>query len=83
MGRSNFTNMDKFHKLLLNNNLTYNEIGINHLRIYCNNKKIFDYYPLRRILFDYKEWHYLDKCMSDFYLQQLQSLITELKFENQ
>ena len=34
-------------------------VGINHIRIFFNGKKLFDYYPLRMKLFDYHNWYQL------------------------
>lgn len=33
--------------------------GTNHLRIFADNRKLFDYYPLRMKLFDYRQWKQL------------------------
>ena len=34
-------------------------VGINHIRIFRDGRKIFDYYPLRMKLFDYHNWYQL------------------------
>lgn len=59
MGRSNFTPMKRFHEILDNYGLKLMEVGINHLRIFSGNRKLFDYYPLRMKLFDYRQWQQL------------------------
>lgn len=59
MGRSNFTPMKRFHEILDNYSLKLMEVGINHLRIFSGNRKLFDYYPLRMKLFDYRRWEQL------------------------
>ena len=33
--------------------------GFNHIRIFLDGKKLFDYYPLKMKLFDYHNWHQL------------------------
>lgn len=45
--RSNFTPMDRFHEILACHGLSAMNVGINHIRIFFNGKKLFDYYPLR------------------------------------
>lgn len=45
--------------LMTRNGLKMMEIGTNHLRIFRNGKKLFDYYPVSMKLFDYKELHQL------------------------
>jgi hypothetical protein len=35
------------------------EVGVNHLRIFSEGRKLFDYYPLRMKLFDYRQWQQL------------------------
>lgn len=59
MGRSNFTPMEKFHEIIIRYDLNAMSVGINHLRIFREGKKLFDYYPLRMKLFDYHNWHQL------------------------
>lgn len=59
MSRSNFTPMERFKEILSMNGLKMMEIGTNHLRVFKDGKKIFDYYPLRMKLFDYREWRQL------------------------
>lgn len=34
-------------------------IGTNHIRIFRDGRKMFDYYPLRMKLFDYHNWYQL------------------------
>lgn len=51
--RSNFTPMERFHKILIGHGLNAMNVGINHIRIFLDGKKLFDYYPLRMKLFDY------------------------------
>lgn len=48
--------MDKFYQILDYYGLSYTEIKKNHIRVFYENKKMFDYYPLRMKLFDYHEW---------------------------
>ena len=45
--RSNFTPMERFHEILVGHGLSAMNVGINHIRIFFNGKKLFDYYPLR------------------------------------
>lgn len=57
--RSNFTPMKRFHEILDHYGLKLMEVGTNHLRIFSGNRKLFDYYPLRMKLFDYRQWQQL------------------------
>lgn len=57
--RSNFTPMKRFHEILDNYGLKLMEVGTNHLRVFFGNRKLFDYYPLRMKLFDYRQWQQL------------------------
>ena len=57
--RSNFTPMERFHEILVGHNLNAMNVGINHIRVFLEGKKLFDYYPLRMKLFDYHNWHQL------------------------
>ena len=57
--RSNFTPMERFHKILIGHGLNAMNVGINHIRIFLDGKKLFDYYPLRMKLFDYRQWQQL------------------------
>ena len=59
MGRSNFTPMEKFLEIIIRYDLNAMSVGINHLRIFREGKKLFDYYPLRMKLFDYHNWYQL------------------------
>lgn len=59
MSRSNFTPMERFKEILSRNGLKMMEVGTNHIRIFKDGKKIFDYYPLRMKLFNYYEWRQL------------------------
>lgn len=59
MSRSNFTPMERFREILSTRGLKMMEIGINHIRVFKNEKKLFDYYPLRMKLFDYHAWKQL------------------------
>jgi|GEM_PF-92973 hypothetical protein len=59
MSRSNFTPMTRFHEILDRYGLRLMEVGINHLRIFSGSQKLFDYYPLRMKLFDYRQWQQL------------------------
>ncbi len=51
--RSNFTPMERFHEILVGHSLNAMNVGINHIRVFLEGKKLFDYYPLRMKLFDY------------------------------
>ena len=51
--RSNFTPMERFHEILIGHGLNTMNVGINHIRVFLEGKKLFDYYPLRMKLFDY------------------------------
>lgn len=46
--RSNFTPMERFHEILIGHGLDATNVGINHIRIFLDGKKLFDYYPLKR-----------------------------------
>lgn len=59
MSRSNFTPMERFHEIITVHGLNAMNVGINHIRIFRDGKKMFDYYPLRMKLFDYHNWHQL------------------------
>lgn len=59
MSRSNFTPMERFKEILSTHGLRMMEVGVNHLRVFKDEKKVFDYYPLRMKLFDYHEWKQL------------------------
>ena len=59
MSRSNFTPMERFHEILNGHGLQAMNVGINHIRIFRDGRKIFDYYPLRMKLFDYRQWQQL------------------------
>ena len=57
--RSNFTPMNRFHEIIDHYGLILMEVGVNHLRIFSEGRKLFDYYPLRMKLFDYRQWQQL------------------------
>lgn len=59
MSRSNFTPMERFHEILNGHGLQAMNIGTNHIRIFRDGRKMFDYYPLRMKLFDYHNWYQL------------------------
>ena len=59
MSRSNFTPMERFHEILNGHGLQSMNVGINHIRIFRDGRKMFDYYPLRMKLFDYHNWYQL------------------------
>lgn len=59
MSRSNFTPMERFHEILNGHGLQTMNIGTNHIRIFRDGRKMFDYYPLRMKLFDYHNWYQL------------------------
>ena len=49
--------MEKFLEIIIRYDLNAMSVGINHLRIFREGKKLFDYYPLRMKLFDYHNWY--------------------------
>lgn len=51
--------MERFHEILIGHGLDATNVGINHIRIFLDGKKLFDYYPLKMKLFDYHNWHQL------------------------
>ena len=53
--RSNFTPMERFREILHGNGLQSMNVGTNHIRIFKDGRKLFDYYPLRMKLFDYHD----------------------------
>ena len=57
--RSNFTPMNRVHEIIDHYGLKLMEVGVNHLRIFSEGRKLFDYYPLRMKLFDYRQWQQL------------------------
>lgn len=57
--RSNFTPMERFHEILVGHSLNAMNVGINHIRVFLEGKKLVDYYPLRMKLVDYHNWHQL------------------------
>lgn len=59
MSRSNFTPMERFREIISAHGLRMMEIGTNHIRVFKDGKKLFDYYPLRMKLFDYHIWRQL------------------------
>lgn len=59
MSRSNFTPMERFRELISTHGLRMMGIGTNHIRVFKDGKKLFDYYPLRMKLFDYHVWREL------------------------
>ena len=60
MGQSsNFTPMYRFPEIIDHYGLKLMEVGVNHLRIFSEGRKLFDYYPLRMKLFDYRQWQQL------------------------
>ena len=59
MSRSNFTPMKRFQEIIGRYGLILMEVGTNNLRIFSGNRKLFDYYPLRMKLFDYRQWQQL------------------------
>ena len=59
MSRSNFTPMERFHEILNGHGLQSMNVGTNHIRIFRDGRKMFDYYPLRMKLFDYHNWYQL------------------------
>lgn len=65
MSRSNFTPMKRFHEILNRYGLKLMEVGTNHLRVFFGNRKLFDYYPLRMKVFDYRQWQQTDLPVDD------------------
>lgn len=59
MSRSNFTPMKRFYEIIGHYGLRLMEVGTNHLRVFSGGRKLFDYYPLRMKLFDYRQWQQL------------------------
>ena len=57
--RSNFTPMNRFHEIIDNYGLKLMEVGVNPLRIFSEGRKLYDNYPLRMKLFDYRQWQQL------------------------
>lgn len=42
--RSNFTPMERFHEILVGHSLNAMNVGINHIRVFLEGKKLFDYH---------------------------------------
>ena len=59
MSRCNFTPMKRFYEIIGHYGLRLMEVGTNHLRVFSGGRKLFDYYPLRMKLFDYRQWQQL------------------------
>ena len=51
--------MERFQEIIIGHGLNAMNVGINHIRIFKDGRKLFDYYPLRMKLFDYHGWHQL------------------------
>ena len=51
--------MERFQKIIIGHGRNAMNVGINHIRIFKDGRKLFDYYPLRMKLFDYHGWHQL------------------------
>ena len=87
MSRSNFTPMGRFNEIIDRYGLKLMEVGINHLRIFSGNRKLFDYYPLRMKLFDYRQWKQLTYPSlidgTDKWDTELDSIIKELMVSQQ
>ena len=87
MGRSNFTPMGRFKERIDRYGLKLMEVGINHLRIFSGNRKLFDYYPLRMKLFDYRQWKQLTYPSlidgTDKWETELDGIIKELMVSQQ
>ena len=87
MGRSNFTPMGRFKERIDRYGLKLMEVGINHLRIFSGNRKLFDYYPLRMKLFDYRQWKQLTYPSlidgTDKWETELDDIIKELMVSQQ
>ena len=49
--------MERFHEILNGHGLQSMNVGTNHIRIFRDGRKMFDYYPLRMKLFDYHNWY--------------------------
>lgn len=66
MAKSIFTPMEKFNEILAVYKLKSSNVGEyegKHIRVFHNEKKLFDYYPCRMKLFDYHNWHQLSYPM--------------------
>ena len=51
--------MKRLHEILNRYGLKLMKVGTNHLRVFFGNRKLFDYYPLRMKVFDYRQWQQL------------------------
>ena len=87
MSRSNFTPMERFHEILIGHGLNTMNVGINHIRVFLEGKKLFDYYPLRMKLFDYRQWKQLTYPSlidgTDKWETELDGIIKELMVSQQ
>lgn len=83
MQRTCKTPIDRLKELMTRNGLKIMEIGTNHLRVFFNGKKIFDYYPVSMKLSDYREWHQLTYPMPfngmDTWETEMQGIIDSLR----
>ena len=63
------------------------EVGTNHLRVFSEGRKLFDYYPLRMKLFDYRQWKQLTYPSlidgTDKWETELDNIIKELMVSQQ
>lgn len=49
MSRSNFTPMKRFHEIIGRYGLSLMEVGTNHLRVFSEGRKLFDYHDWHRL----------------------------------
>ena len=79
--------MEKFLEIIIRYDLNAMSVGINHLRIFREGKKLFDYYPLRMKLFDYHNWYQLTYPSlidgTDKWETELDNIIKELMVSQQ
>lgn len=87
MSISNFTPMKRFHEIIGRYGLRLMEVGTNHLRVFSEGRKLFDYYPLRMKLFDYRQWKQLTYPSlidgTDKWETELDDIIKELMVSQQ
>ena len=49
--RSNFTPMERFHEILVGHSLNAMNVGINHIRVFLEGKKLFDYHNWHQLTY--------------------------------
>ena len=76
-----------FHEIIGRYGLRLMEVGTNHLRVFSEGRKLFDYYPLRMKLFDYRQWKQLTYPSlidgTDKWETELDNIIKELMVSQQ